>query len=98
MALLGHDYSNMLFSRLSHIKKLELVDGRQRYARASWVSLVTLHEAIPEDMSVAYWRANLESPVRFFEAITNMVGLEGSPVDVLIKVAPHPALTSPLDQ
>ena len=99
MAPLGRDYSNMLSSGLAHIKRLGLVDRRQRYAPASWVSSVTPHKAIHEDdVTVSYWRANLESPVRFSEAVTNMLGSEGSPVDVLVEVGPHSALKSPLDQ
>ena len=99
MTPLGRDYIKILSSGLVHIKQLGLVDGRQRYAHALWVSSVTPHTAIPEDdVAASYWRANLESPVRFSEAVTNMVGPEGSLVDVLIEVGPHPALKSPLDQ
>ena len=99
MAPLGRDYSNMLSSGLSHLKKLGLVDRRQRYARVLWVSSVTPHKAITEDhVTESYWRANLESPVRFSEAVTNMVCSEDSPVDILVEIGPHPALKSPLDQ
>ncbi len=99
MTPLGPDYKNMLSSGLAHIKKLGLIDGRQRYARVPWMSSVTPHKAIPEeDITVSYWRANLESPVRFSEAVTNMVSSEDSPIDLLVEIRPHPALKSPLDQ
>ena len=99
MAPLGRDYSNMLSGGLAYLKKLGLIDRRQRYARVPWMSSVTPYKAIPEDdVILSYWRANLESPVRFSEAVTNMVRSENSSVDVLIEVGPHPALKSPLDQ
>ena len=99
MAPLGPEYSDMLSSGLTQIRKLGLVDKRQRYARALWVSSVTPHKTITEEhVPLSYWKANLESPVRFSEAVTNMIGSEVSPVDVLVEVGPHPALKSPLDQ
>jgi acyl transferase domain-containing protein len=43
-----------------------------------------------------YWRQNLESPVLFNQAVTEMV--TRAPVDILIELGPHSALQGPLRQ
>jgi acyl transferase domain-containing protein len=44
----------------------------------------------------AYWRRNLVSPVLFSTAVERCA--TGSPVDLLMEIGPHPALSGPLKQ
>lgn len=100
MAALGSNFSDMLSAGVEHIRKLGLVDSAQHYASVLWVSSVTPEKAIPNDeIPISYWRANLESPVQFSQAVTKMMTLEGQPlIDVLVEIGPHPALKGPLDE
>lgn len=43
-----------------------------------------------------YWRKNLESPVLFHQAVTELVKMV--PVDIFIEIGPHSALQGPLRQ
>ncbi|RYP28272.1 hypothetical protein DL767_007292 [Monosporascus sp. MG133] len=100
MTALGSDFSDMLSSGIKHIETLGLVDPVQRYPSILWVSSVMPNKMLLDgDVTVSYWRANLESPVRFTEAVTKMMSPEGGPaVDVLVEIGPHSALKGPLDQ
>ena len=83
---------------LSHTRKHYINATSLRYPQILWMSSVTPNQSLTEDGSTGpqYWRSNLESPVRFSEAMSNLVGLDR--VQVLIEVGPHPTLESPLDQ
>ncbi|KAB8235179.1 type I polyketide synthase [Aspergillus alliaceus] len=98
MRPLGRDYSVILSAGLANINQHGMSNAGQRYSRVPWISSVTPDKAIPDEITEAYWRANLESPVRFSQAVSNMVRLEDATVDALVEIGPHPALKSPLDQ
>ncbi|KAI1635391.1 polyketide synthase dehydratase-domain-containing protein [Biscogniauxia mediterranea] len=100
MKAIGSDFSTSLSDGLEHIKKLGLVDSGQLYNPIPWVSSVTPEKVISyEGTTPSYWRANLESPVRFNQAIEGMMSLEnGTPIDVLVEIGPHSALKGPIDQ
>jgi acyl transferase domain-containing protein len=49
----------------------------------------------PQKLNASYWRANLESPVLFTEAIQSL-SINGSPV--FLEIGPHSALAAPLRQ
>ncbi|KAL9109919.1 MAG: hypothetical protein Q9227_005442 [Pyrenula ochraceoflavens] len=99
MVALGHEYSGMLSAAIDRIKQLGLCDDRHRYPRIPWISSVTPYKSVfGLDIKASYWRANLESPVRFSEAVSNLVSLDSIAIDVLAEIGPHPALRSPLDQ
>ncbi|KAI0013981.1 hypothetical protein F4779DRAFT_625071 [Xylariaceae sp. FL0662B] len=100
MMALGSDFSDMLSSGVEHIKKLGLVNPVQRYLPIPWVSSVTPDKLVADsEVTFSYWRANLESPVRFTQAVNKMMSLENSaPIDILVEIGPHSALKSPLDQ
>ncbi|KAK3178717.1 Type I Iterative PKS [Lepraria neglecta] len=100
MLAVGGDYTDMLHSGAERIKKLGLVDETQRYPRIPWASSVKPDKVIADgDLAAHYWRANLESPVRFTQAVTKMMSLEnGTAIDVLIEIGPHAALKGPLEQ
>ncbi|KAI1121201.1 hypothetical protein F5Y10DRAFT_288746 [Nemania abortiva] len=92
---LGRRYDALLSQGLAHVKKSF---DRERYPQIPWMSSVTPRKKLSEAnfREVAYWRANLESPVRFFDAIENLVSSDK--VQVIIEVGPHPALKSPIQQ
>ena len=100
MLAIGGDYIKMLQNGVDHIKKLGLTDETQRYPKIPWVSSVKPEKTIvDEDVSAEYWRANLESPVRFSEAVMKMMSpTNGAAADVMIEIGPHPALKGPLEQ
>ncbi|RYP57289.1 hypothetical protein DL769_009575 [Monosporascus sp. CRB-8-3] len=99
MVALGSNYSDMLSKGIEHIKKIGLVDKTQRYPLIPWLSSVTPGKPMAGEVGAPYWRANLESPVRFAEAVIGLVSLgNNQAVDILVEIGPHPALKSPLDQ
>ncbi|KAI1099372.1 fatty acid synthase S-acetyltransferase [Jackrogersella minutella] len=50
------------------------------------------------DLGSRYWRDNLESPVRFREAVTSLLKHEVGQNAVFLEVGPHSALAGPLRQ
>lgn len=99
MIPIGSDYIKMLIEGNEHIQKLGLASAEHRYQHKLWVSSVTPHKSTADiDNLGSYWRANLESPVRFSEAIARLVATEEVPIHALVEIGPHPALKSPLEQ
>lgn len=95
MISLGGDYIRMLQQN----EKLGLNDEQQRYQHVPWMSSVTPSKSTDDLYDIAaYWRANLESPVRFSEAVARLVGMEDVPIHAVVEIGPHPALKSPLEQ
>ncbi|XXG99911.1 hypothetical protein Hte_006252 [Hypoxylon texense] len=98
MVPIGGDYMKMLAEGTEHIQKLGLDSVEQRYPHRLWCSSVTTKRAVKTDDMSSYWRANLEAPVRFSEAVANLVQTEDVPIQALVEIGPHPALKSPLEQ
>ncbi|KAI8296086.1 Prosolanapyrone synthase [Colletotrichum sp. SAR 10_98] len=96
MAALGSQYQDLLEGGMKHLETLKLREKQHRYTPVPWTSSVTPNKMADADSS--YWRANLESPVRFSEAVTKLLELEGLDIGALVEIGPHPALKSPLDQ
>ncbi|KAI8931404.1 hypothetical protein NX059_011734 [Plenodomus lindquistii] len=97
MLPIGRDYVTALAEGMQCVKELGL--ATQRYQHAAWVSSVTPTKSTTLiDEFATYWRANLESPVRFSEAIAGLVENPEVPIHVLIEIGPHPALKSPVEQ
>ncbi|KAI1426421.1 hypothetical protein F5Y12DRAFT_713150 [Xylaria sp. FL1777] len=102
----GQKYEESLSSSFLYVRQSRFIDERQRYPRVLWASSVIPDEDPPSTMagSAAYWRANLESPVRFSDAITKLVRQDSdcapSPasIKVVIEIGPHSALKGPLEQ
>ncbi|KAI0103939.1 hypothetical protein GGR51DRAFT_561319 [Nemania sp. FL0031] len=103
MALLGRLYMDKLTAGLGQIHALALDDRRQRYQPVTWISSVTPGKSPALDATglSSYWRANLESPVRFFESVERLVTLGDDPssqINGFIEIGPHAALKGPLNQ
>ncbi|KAI0887773.1 uncharacterized protein GGS22DRAFT_185152 [Annulohypoxylon maeteangense] len=102
----GQKYEEMLSYNSLHIRSLGLVAEGELYPRVPWVSSVTPNKDPPSSIGndAAYWRANLESPVRFSDAISNLVrsgrdhAPSHGPIKALIEIGPHSALKGPLEQ
>lgn len=45
-----------------------------------------------------YWRENLESPVKFTQAVARMTEIEGLGINHIIEIGPHSALAGPIRQ
>lgn len=99
MIPIGSDYVDMLAEGNQHIQKLGLASAEHRYQHKLWVSSVTPSKSTADIYNLGwYWKANLESPVRFSEAIARLVATEDIPIHALVEIGPHPALKSPLEQ
>ncbi|MCJ1388510.1 hypothetical protein MMC18_001357 [Xylographa bjoerkii] len=91
MASVGARYKDLLSEAL-HSDEPE-VSGSQS---AQMVSTVTAEPAGKVSIrSAEYWRANLESPVLFAQALQRLLGNDSSH---LIEIGPHPALYQPVHE
>ncbi|KAK4172803.1 hypothetical protein QBC36DRAFT_221937, partial [Triangularia setosa] len=104
MIPIGREYVGLLTKGTEHLCRLGLASSgdTSRYQPILWVSSVTPAKStsgLRSDYLACYWRANLESPVRFSEAVAGLVqNVEGIPIHALVEIGPHPALKSPLEQ
>ncbi|KAF3806818.1 Prosolanapyrone synthase [Colletotrichum gloeosporioides] len=100
MLPIGREYSEMLAKGLESVQDVGPDSARRRrYEPTLWISSVTPAKSTTEFGDAAsYWRANLESPVLFSEAVTRLVSREDVPINVLVEIGPHPALKTPLEQ
>ena len=99
MIPVGRQYAGLLNEGIKHIQDQGLTSAEERYEHAVWVSSVTPSKSTPLfDDPASYWRANLESPVRFSEAVIGLINREDISINALVEIGPHPALKSPLEQ
>ncbi|PYH35548.1 FabD/lysophospholipase-like protein [Aspergillus neoniger CBS 115656] len=59
-------------------------------------SVTTAMVTDPQELGAAYWRRNLESPVLFSDAVSNL--LKEDKAHLLLDIGPHSALSGPLKQ
>ncbi|KAM7187669.1 putative polyketide synthase [Naviculisporaceae sp. PSN 640] len=52
----------------------------------------------PTILDAQYWRANLESPVRFNTSLKSLIARQHCTPTVLVEIGPHPSLSSPIRQ
>ncbi|KAL5583932.1 hypothetical protein FOVSG1_015283 [Fusarium oxysporum f. sp. vasinfectum] len=98
MQAISESYCNALSHQLERANALSSVDKGHRYPQVRWVSSVHPNEPLPDKIPPSYWKDNLESPVRFCDAVNNLLDTKSSHLDVLVEIGPHPSLKSPLDQ
>ncbi|KAI1773027.1 beta-ketoacyl synthase domain-containing protein [Hypoxylon cercidicola] len=99
MIPIGHEYIEMLAKQIEYVQDSGLAFEQERYHNVLWVSSVTPGKSTGEfDNPAAYWRANLESPVLFSDAVASLVNREDVPIHALVEIGPHPALKSPVEQ
>ncbi|KAI1146902.1 hypothetical protein F4825DRAFT_456023 [Nemania diffusa] len=98
MLPVGEEYIEMLTKALTYIRELGLASADQRYPHVPWVSSVTPSRSIGDFNDAAvYWRANLESPVYFSDAVSRLAAQKDLQPHVLLEIGPHPALKTPLE-
>jgi acyl transferase domain-containing protein len=98
MKALGSKYENdlnYLMPRMTATKSLQQ-GPKARINQAVFFSSVYGHAAPWSVLGAKYWRQNLESPVLFHQAVTEMVSQAS--VDLLVEIGPHSALQGPLRQ
>lgn len=99
MISVGREYLELLIEAIKNTQNLGLADAEQRYQPNLWASSVAPSQSTADFKDPAsYWRANLESPVLFSEAVTSLVNMEDVPIHALVEIGPHPALKGPLEQ
>ena len=101
MLPLGHAYTEAINGGKKSLEENGIHDENQKYPSIPWFSSVTSSKAMimpGQRVPTSYWRANLESPVRFTEALSNLLKLQGSEIGAVIEIGPHPALKSPVVQ
>ena len=89
MSALGEDYEASVAIGLDEVaSRTKEETGRPN---VPWISTVTPYKEV-SSVSPRYWRQNLESPVRFVQAIERLT--VDDLVDICVEVGPHSALTS----
>lgn len=101
MVAVGGAYIDSLIRGQEVLKNIGLSDDAHRYPRVPWASSVKPDKAFSHGDDLGgphYWRENLESPVRFTQAVTKLMTLDDQPIDVLVEIGPHGALKGPIEQ
>ncbi|KAI1084321.1 putative polyketide synthase [Whalleya microplaca] len=93
MLSLGELYEELATQGLRDIESITLAEPAS--PRTKWISSVTPDDEILS-LSPKYWRRNLESTVLFSQAIEVLT--RDVPVDLLIEIGPHPALSALVKQ
>ncbi|KAJ5685228.1 hypothetical protein N7536_007847 [Penicillium majusculum] len=93
----GSAYEEHVNDGLRHIRSLGVDTTSSKYPFIPWASSVIPDKSTTE-VTASYWRANLESPVRFTDAVSNLLSLPGLNIGALVEIGPHPALKGPLGQ
>ncbi|TQV90381.1 polyketide synthase [Cordyceps javanica] len=97
MAAIGKKYQEWLDRGMAEAIAGGLNEPAHRNSPVTWISSVyPLKDTTTIPVDGTYWRANLESPVRFSEAIQQLV--KTVPIDAMIEIGPHGALCGPVDQ
>ncbi|PQE13570.1 polyketide synthase protein [Rutstroemia sp. NJR-2017a BVV2] len=97
MKLIGDEYENRLTSVLSHSNLKPLSSSNERGTPVFFSSVKA--EKMPDGFKPgpSYWRENLESPVRFTEAVKAALSDEVE-ISQFVEIGPHSALAGPLRQ
>ncbi|KAK8024710.1 polyketide synthase [Apiospora arundinis] len=99
MIPVGGNYVELLLASKEDLKNSGLDAVDQGYEHKLWVSSVSPSESTDALENMAeYWKKNLESPVRFSEAVTRLLSSKDVSIQAVIEIGPHPALKSPLEQ
>lgn len=101
MLPLGLEYAEAVTAGWQRLNELGINDASQRYPIVPWVSSVhpDKEATMSRDQATAsYWRANLESPVRFNAAVSKLLAMEDAGIGALVEIGPHPALKGPVGQ
>ncbi|KAF2194383.1 hypothetical protein K469DRAFT_744342 [Zopfia rhizophila CBS 207.26] len=101
MLPLSHDYTDAVDGGKKSLEENGIHDESQKYPSVPWFSSVPPDKNMTlsgQRMPTSYWRSNLESPVRFTEALSELLDSQELGIDAVIEIGPHPALKSPVGQ
>lgn len=97
MKAFGSQYeTNLEVCSPKRVDSYKVKDAKTWSAEAVFFSSVYGRATPGSLLGPKYWRQNLESPVLFHQAVTDMVSRV--PVDALVEIGPHSALRGPLRQ
>ncbi|KGO76199.1 Acyl transferase/acyl hydrolase/lysophospholipase [Penicillium italicum] len=97
MATIGKKYQEWLGRGMVKAAAEGFGEPVHRNDAVPWVSSVfPMKDTTTMPVDATYWRANLESPVRFSEAVQQLV--KTVHVNAMIEIGPHGALRGPVDQ
>ena len=101
MLPLGHAYTEAVDDGKKSLEVNGIHDESQKYPSIPWFSSVTPNKDMimsGQRLPTSYWRSNLESPVRFTEALSKLLNSQDLEIGAVIEIGPHPALKSPVGQ
>ncbi|KAL6702555.1 hypothetical protein ACN47E_001552 [Coniothyrium glycines] len=97
MTSVGDAYTSVLDKAMDELSKEQGSSKRYSQRKTCWFSSATAGKCDDKDiLSSTYWRENLQAPVKFSEAVQNMV--QSTTLELIIEVGPHSALRAPLRQ
>ncbi|KAI2618193.1 polyketide synthase [Hypoxylon sp. NC1633] len=92
-------YASELVARLEQIRLADGVHDTARDSAVSWISSVNPYQDTRcSRIDEAYWKANLESPVLFSTALSEMIRPGSERQDLIIEIGPHASLKGPVRQ
>jgi acyl transferase domain-containing protein len=97
MKLIGDDYENRLTNALSHLDLIPLSSSKERGVPVFYSSVKAGKMPDGFKPGPSYWRENLESPVRFSEAVKAALS-DKLEISQFVEIGPHSALAGPLRQ
>ncbi|PHH91148.1 hypothetical protein CDD83_1525 [Cordyceps sp. RAO-2017] len=98
MLPLSRDYAQAVEAGL---EALGPSSDAERYPSVPWISTVMPEKSTTtsrERVTASYWKANMQSPVRFSEAVAKLLCLDDLGIGAVVEIGPHPALKSALEQ
>ncbi|KAI3322930.1 thiolase-like protein [Xylariaceae sp. AK1471] len=99
MRSVGELYKTELSRGLKQVNRSSMAEGYSQIPPAKWISSVIPHlDTADMQIDEHYWLSNLESPVRFSEAVILALGSDALKFGAIIEIGPHPALNSPIRQ
>ncbi|KAI8623623.1 polyketide synthase [Xylariaceae sp. FL1651] len=99
MRSVGNFYMADLSRCLEHLNQSNTAQSYSQTPSVGWISSVTPNlDTTKLQVDGRYWCSNLESPVRFSEAVTMALSSDAFDVGAIVEIGPHPALNSPVRQ
>jgi acyl transferase domain-containing protein len=98
MQSVGGDYEELANAAIDRMGASERRKHEKNVRLPTFISSVTGVEKHAFYPNASYWRQNLESPVRFSQAVTRALAIEDLGINHLIEIGPHSALAGPVRQ
>lgn len=97
MTEIGNIYEQLVSKALAEFSELRMSAHESRSENCSWVSSAAPYKTLHlESLGPKYWALNLQSPVRFSEAVEELLSPAAPEVGIVVEIGPRSALRSPL--